>query len=68
MFYLLKLIEMIELTEIVEGETKLLVPVNERLLKRNVVFYNPLMEMGRDISVGIARVLKLGNFCDVTDF
>ena len=56
---------MIELTEIVEGETKLLVPVNERLLKCNVVFYNPVMEMNRDISVAIARVLKLGNFCDV---
>ena len=40
---------MIELTEIVEGETRLLVPVNERLLKRNVVFYNPVMEMNGTI-------------------
>ncbi|ODS34880.1 tRNA (guanine(10)-N(2))-dimethyltransferase [Candidatus Altiarchaeales archaeon WOR_SM1_SCG] len=53
------------LTEIQEGTTKLLVPVEEKLLKKNPVFYNPEMEFSRDISVAATRVLKPENFCDL---
>ena len=55
----------INLTEICEGTTKLLVPVEEKLLKKNPVFYNPEMEFSRDISVAATRILKPENFCDL---
>lgn len=53
------------LSEIVEGTTKLLVPVEEKLLKKNPVFYNPEMEFSRDLSVAVVRVLKPEKFCDL---
>jgi len=48
-----------------EGNTHLIVPQEEKLTKRNPVFYNPEMELSRDISVAIARILKPGEFCDL---
>ncbi len=54
-----------KLTEIEEGSTKLLVPVNERLSKKSPVFFNPEMELSRDITVAIARILKPESFCDL---
>lgn len=48
-----------------EGTTKLLVPIEEKLLKKNPVFYNPEMEFSRDISIAAARVLNPENFCDL---
>ena len=53
------------LSEIIEGTTNLLVPVEEKLLKKNPVFYNPEMEFSRDISVAVVGVLKPGKFCDL---
>jgi tRNA (guanine26-N2/guanine27-N2)-dimethyltransferase len=53
-----------DLIEIKEGKTRLLIPDVERLTSRNVVFFNPQMELNRDISVAIAGILKPRNFCD----
>jgi len=53
------------LIEVVEGRTKLLVPREEKLTKRNEVFYNPEMELSRDISIAVAKILKPGEFCDL---
>lgn len=53
-----------KLTEVVEGSTKLKIPQVERLLRKNPVFYNPVMELNRDISVASCRLLKPGDFCD----
>jgi tRNA (guanine26-N2/guanine27-N2)-dimethyltransferase len=53
------------LSEIIEGTTKLLVPSEEKLLKKNPVFYNPEMEFSRDLSVAVVRVLKPEKFCDL---
>ena len=38
------------LKEIIEGRTRLLVPLEGELTKKDPVFYNPLMELNRDIS------------------
>ncbi|ODS42245.1 MAG: tRNA (guanine(10)-N(2))-dimethyltransferase [Candidatus Altiarchaeales archaeon IMC4] len=54
-----------KLTEITEGRTKLFVPKEEKLLKSNEVFYNPEMELSRDISVAITNVLEPETFCDL---
>jgi len=54
-----------KLTEITEGTTKLMVPIEEKLSKRNVVFYNPEMELSRDISIAIIRALNIKDFCDL---
>ena len=43
------------LIQITEGKTNLLVPETEKLLKKNPVFFNPLMELNRDISVVVAQ-------------
>ncbi len=51
--------------EVVEGRTKLLVPKEEKLTKRNEVFYNPEMELARDISVAVVKILNPGEFCDL---
>jgi len=53
------------LIEVVEGRTKLLVPKEEKLTKKNPVFYNPEMELSRDISIAVAGILKPGEFCDL---
>lgn len=49
---------------VVEGATQLKVPVVEKLTSRNPVFYNPFMELSRDLSVAACRVLKPGTYCD----
>lgn len=53
------------LKEIIEGKTKLLVPSNGTT-KKSPVFFNPVMELSRDISVSVSKILlKKGNiFCD----
>ncbi len=53
------------LTKIHEGTTKLIVPVEEKLLKKNPVFYNPEMEFSRDISIAATKILKPDYFCDL---
>jgi len=52
------------LIKITEGKTSLLVPEVEKLTKRNIVFFNPQMELSRDISVAIAKAIEPKNFCD----
>ncbi|MEA1925234.1 MAG: tRNA (guanine(10)-N(2))-dimethyltransferase [Candidatus Altiarchaeota archaeon] len=54
-----------EIREITEGETRLLIPSKREITKKDVVFYNPHMELNRDLSVSIVRVLKPGRFCDL---
>lgn len=54
-----------ELTDIIEGSTRLLVPIEEKLSKKNPVFFNPEMELSRDISVAVARISKVNRFCDL---
>ncbi|OYT53688.1 MAG: tRNA (guanine(10)-N(2))-dimethyltransferase [Candidatus Altiarchaeales archaeon ex4484_2] len=54
-----------EIKEITEGETRLLIPSKRKITKKDVVFYNPHMELNRDLSVSITRVLKPGRFCDL---
>ncbi len=54
-----------ELTDIIEGNTRLLVPVGEKLSKKNPVFFNPGMELSRDISVAAARISGVNRFCDL---
>lgn len=53
------------LTEILEGKTRILVPIEEKLSKKNPVFFNPEMELSRDISVAVARISKIKKFCDL---
>lgn len=50
--------------EVVEGKTRLLIPVTEKLTKKNIVFFNPQMEISRDISVAVANLVKPKHFCD----
>nr|WP_258558721.1 tRNA (guanine(10)-N(2))-dimethyltransferase [Methanococcus maripaludis] len=38
-----------------EGETKLMVPEESTLSKKDTVFYNPVMETNRDISVSVVQ-------------
>ena len=52
------------LIRITEGKTSLLIPEVERLTKRNIIFFNPRMELSRDISVAIAKTIEPKNFCD----
>ncbi|MBN2015164.1 MAG: tRNA (guanine(10)-N(2))-dimethyltransferase [Candidatus Altiarchaeota archaeon] len=47
-----------------EGKTRLIVPVVERLTRKNIVFFNPQMELNRDISVAVAKLTKPEHFCD----
>jgi len=49
---------------VVEGSTRLKVPVVDKLTARNPVFYNPVMELSRDLSVAVCKVLKPKNYCD----
>lgn len=49
---------------VIEGLTELKVPVVEKLTARNPVFYNPFMELSRDLSVAVCRILKPGSYCD----
>lgn len=55
---------MMKLQEIVEGSTRIKIPIVEKLLKKNPVFYNPVMEMNRDISVAACQILKPETYCD----
>ncbi len=55
----------IALKEVIEGRTRLLVPVEGDMTKKDPVFYNPVMEMNRDISVAVASIAKPEAFCDL---
>lgn len=55
----------ISLKEVVEGRTRLLVPVDGKLTKKDPVFYNPVMELNRDISVAVALVSRPKSVCDL---
>ena len=50
---------------IVEGSTRLRVPVGGGISKDEEVFYNPHMRLNRDITVALCRVLKPKSFIDV---
>ncbi len=50
--------------EVAEGKTKLFVPKSKLRTKRDPIFYNPEMELARDISVGVCRILKPENYFD----
>ncbi len=53
-----------KLVEILEGKTKLIVPIEKEPTKSSEVFFNPAMEISRDMSVAIAKVVKPRDFCD----
>ncbi|MFH0860499.1 MAG: tRNA (guanine(10)-N(2))-dimethyltransferase [Candidatus Altiarchaeota archaeon] len=55
---------MMDVSEFSEGSVRLKIPAVERLLRKNPVFFNPLMELNRDISVASCRLLKPNDFCD----
>lgn len=50
--------------EVVEGSTRLRIPVGGKLSKKDPVFYNPFMELARDVSVAVAKVVKPESYCD----
>ncbi len=50
---------------VVEGLTRLRVPVDAELKKSDVVFYNPVMAFERDLLVAVASVLKPETYADV---
>lgn len=50
---------------VVEGSTKLKVPVGGGVSKSEEVFYNPHMRLNRDITVALCKVLKPKTFIDV---
>jgi len=54
-----------EYTLISEGKTRLRVPESEKLLKSNEVFYNPHMEVSRDITVALVKTIKPDNYLDL---
>lgn len=47
-----------------EGKIKFFVPYEEKLTKKNIVFFNPHMEVSRDISVAVAKVVNPQHFFD----
>ena len=49
---------------VTEGESRLKVPKAKIRSKRDPVFYNPVMEQSRDLSVCVARILKPSIYCD----
>ncbi|MFH0861414.1 MAG: tRNA (guanine(10)-N(2))-dimethyltransferase [Candidatus Altiarchaeota archaeon] len=51
--------------DIVEGSTRLKVPVGGGISKGEEVFYNPHMRLNRDITVALCRVLKPKTFIDL---
>ena len=51
--------------EVSEGSTRLLVPREDKLSKKNPVFYNPVMELNRDFSVALSMILQPESFCDL---
>jgi len=50
---------------LVEGSTRLKVPLGGGVSKDEEVFYNPHMRMNRDLTVALCRVLKPKSFIDV---
>lgn len=50
--------------EVTEGGTKLRIPEAKIRSKRDPVFYNPVMELSRDLSVAVARIIKPSSYCD----
>ncbi|HHQ45593.1 MAG TPA: tRNA (guanine(10)-N(2))-dimethyltransferase [Candidatus Altiarchaeales archaeon] len=51
--------------KILEGGTKLIVPKSGAPSKKDEVFYNPHMELNRDISVALVKILNPEVFCDL---
>lgn len=47
-----------------EGATRLILPEEEKLTKKNVVFFNPVMELSRDLSVAVTKLIKPESFLD----
>lgn len=54
-----------DLRQITEGKTKLLIPEERSMSKKDPVFFNPEMELSRDLSVVIAEIAQPENFGDV---
>ncbi|MFC2153884.1 tRNA (guanine(10)-N(2))-dimethyltransferase [Candidatus Altiarchaeota archaeon] len=54
-----------KLKAVVEGKTRLKVPVVDSISKSNVVFYNPVMSFDRDINVAVARLVKPETYADI---
>ena len=54
-----------ELREITEGKTRLIIPIFKKLSRKNKVFFNPDMELSRDISIAVAGLVPRNEFCDV---
>jgi tRNA (guanine26-N2/guanine27-N2)-dimethyltransferase len=55
----------LELKEIIEGRTRLLVPVGGKQTRDDPVFYNPVMELSRDLSVAVASIVQPKAYCDL---
>ncbi|MBN2251989.1 MAG: tRNA (guanine(10)-N(2))-dimethyltransferase [Candidatus Altiarchaeota archaeon] len=55
----------LKLREVSEGRTRLLVPAEGRLVKKDPVFYNPEMEFSRDLSIAAVSALGSSRFCDL---
>ncbi|MFC2163121.1 tRNA (guanine(10)-N(2))-dimethyltransferase [Candidatus Altiarchaeota archaeon] len=50
---------------VTEGETMLKVPVADKLTKKNEVFYNPVMELDRDITCAFLKTVKPADYLDL---
>ncbi|MBD3387858.1 MAG: tRNA (guanine(10)-N(2))-dimethyltransferase [Candidatus Altiarchaeales archaeon] len=50
---------------VVEGSTRLKVPVGGGVTKREEVFYNPHMALNRDLTVALCKRLNPGSFLDL---
>jgi len=48
-----------------EGSTRLKEPVSETPSKKDEVFYNPNMELARDLSVAFVKTVEVEGFCDL---
>ena len=55
----------LKLTERIEGTSRLLVPQEGRMTKKDSVFYNPEMELSRDLSIAVIGVAKPSSACDL---
>ncbi len=54
-----------KLKEVTEGATRLLVPVERNMTKKDPVFYNPEMELSRDLTILVASAAGTKRFCDL---
>jgi len=55
----------LRLKEVREGNTRLYVPEKRDMTKKDPVFYNPVMELSRDLSILVASAAKTERFCDL---